>query len=809
MKVNFIKYNIQVNVRARLYNIWKKNSVKIGIIFFILFILYWFSLPHPLFKDPTCMVLEAEYGDLLGARIAADGQWRFPQKDTIPVKFIKAIITFEDQRFYYHPGVDPSALWRALLQNLRNGQVVSGGSTLTMQVIRLSRKDKPRNLYQKLVEMILATRLELTTSKREILSLYASNAPFGGNVVGLDAASWRYFGKQPKLLSWAEAATLAVLPNSPALIHPGRNRNALLEKRNRLLDKLLDEKEIDTLTCRLAKEESLPDKPHPLPRLAPHLLDRAYLEYVKTRKTARSRIRTTLDVSLQNQVTNILQRHQALLSYNQIHNAAAIVLDIETGDVLAYVGNVIGAGEEHGEQVDVIKAPRSTGSVLKPWLYALALQEGQILPHTLLPDIPTQLSGYRPENFYKKYDGMVPADQALIRSLNVPFIHLLQDYGLGKFHFQIKKMGLTTLNHPAGYYGLPIILGGAEGTLWDITGGYASMARTLQHFYQSRNQYNPDDFHAPTYLYSYHNSEKHDIPWQKEPSELSAAAIWAAFNTMQALERPDEEGNWQQFESSRRIAWKTGTSIGFRDAWAVGVDGRYAVGVWAGNADGEGRPGLLGVRSAAPILFDIFNRLPKGKWFEMPYAEMTKIPVCKQSGYRATDLCEKDTIWAPKTCLRAIACPFHQIVHLDKIKKWQVSADCESPENILNVSWFILPPVEEYYYRSKNPTYHSLPPFRSDCNVADNVSVMQLIYPKQPTQIYVPVDLNGELSRTVFTVAHRNPETIIYWHIDGEYLGSTQTFHSMELNPSEGKHKLTLVDEKGNRLEQAFEIIKK
>ncbi len=793
-----------------LYRLWQKKRIKAGLILLILFLFYWFSLPHPLFKDPTCMVLEAQNGDLLGARIAADGQWRFPPEDSVPEKFAKALIEFEDRRFYYHPGVDPSALWRALRQNIRNNRVVSGGSTITMQVIRLSRKDKPRNLYQKLVEMLLATRLELTGSKRKVLALYASYAPFGGNVVGLDAASWRYFGKQPKLLSWAEAATLAVLPNSPALIHPGRNRNALLQKRNRLLDRLLEQKIIDALTCQLAKEEPLPDQPHPLPRLAPHLLDRAYLEYVRTGKTERSRIRTTLDVALQAQVTNILQRHQQLLSYNQIHNAAAIVIEIETGNVVAYVGNVIGAGEEHGEQVDVIKASRSTGSVLKPLLYALTLQEGQILPASLLPDVPTQLSGYRPENFYKRYDGMVAANNALIRSLNVPFIHLLQDYGLGKFHFQLRRLGLTTLNKPPGYYGLPIILGGAEGNLWEITGVYASMARTLHHFYESRNQYNPKDFHPPTYLYKDAEGKIAKINWQEEAPNLSAAAIWFTFHTMQALERPDEEGNWQQFESSRRIAWKTGTSIGFRDAWAVGIDGKYAVGIWAGNADGEGRPGLLGVRAAAPILFDIFNRLPKGKWFEPPYSEMTKLAVCKQSGYRATDLCEKDTIWVPKSGLRVEACPFHQMVHLDKTRKWQVTADCETPENILNTAWFILPPVEEHYYRSKNPTYQALPPFRADCQPnTESETVMQLIYPKQPTRIYVPVDLNGKLSRTVFTVAHRNMETVIYWHLDGEYLGSTQTFHSMELNPSEGKHKLTLVDEKGNRLEQAFEIIKK
>ncbi|MDX1942822.1 MAG: penicillin-binding protein 1C [Saprospiraceae bacterium] len=781
----------------------------------LLSLLFWFSLPRPLFDNPTCMVLEDREGDLLGARIAADGQWRFPDRDSVPEKFAKALVTFEDQRFYYHPGVDPLAISRAFFQNLSRGRVVSGGSTLTMQVIRLARKDKPRNLYQKMIEALLALRLEMNHKKVEVLALYASHAPFGGNVVGLDAASWRYFGKQARLLSWAEAAMLAVLPNSPALIHPGRNREDLLEKRNRLLDKLLKNKQIDTLTCRLAKEEPLPEAPYPLPRLAPHLLERAYSEYVRAGKTKHSKIQTTLDKHLQSQVTDILSRHQQILRYNEIHNLAAVVLDVETGNVLAYVGNVMGAGEEHGEQVDVVKAPRSTGSLLKPFLYALALQEGQILPNSLLSDVPMQLSGYRPENFYRKYDGMVSADRALSRSLNVPFVKLLQEYGLSKFHFKLQKLGLTTLHRPPSQYGLPLILGGAEGSLWDITGAYASMARTLNHFGANSGLYNSDDFHAPNYLFqqdvaSFQKPATSEL--QKETPYLTASAIWFTFAAMHELERPDEEGNWRQFSSSQRIAWKTGTSIGFRDGWAIGVNARYAVGVWVGNADGEGRPGLIGVQTAAPVLFDIFNRLSKAGWFERPYDEMVEIPVCKWSGYRASSICEVDSVWAPQSGLRTAACSFHQMVHLDKTQEWQVTADCEASENIVHQSWFVLPPLEEYYFKSKNPTYKTLPPYRKDCLDAlaqSETTNMQLIYPKYPTRIYVPIDLDGNPSRTVFTVAHREPEALIYWHIDEAFIGSTQTFHSMELNPSQGKHILTLVDEKGNRLEQKFEIIVK
>ncbi len=778
----------------------------------VLVLAYAFCLPRPLFNQPTCMVLEDYAGNLLGARIAADGQWRFPQADSIPEKFSRAIVEFEDHRFWYHPGIDPVSLARAIGQNLRSGRVVSGGSTLTMQVIRMARGNKSRNLWQKFIEAILATRLELGYSKSEILRLYAAHAPFGGNVVGLDAASWRYFGKNPWLLSWAEAATLAVLPNSPALIHPGRNRQALMAKRNRLLDRLLKVGAMDRTSWELAKEEPLPDQPHPLPRLAPHLLDRAWREQVKTGKAPHSRIRTTLQQSLQRRVTEIASRQQQLLRQNGIHNLAAIVIEVETGNILAYVGNVIDAGDEHGAEVDVITARRSTGSILKPFLYTLMLQNGQILPNSLIPDVPTTMSGYRPENYYLRYDGVVPARRALIRSLNVPFVRMLQLYGLEKFHFELKRLGFSTIDQPPAHYGLPLILGGAEATLGDITNAYACMSRMLGNFYPRDGRYDPKDYRPANYLFGVKNTPTGRNNLLEDPPFIGAAGAWFAFDAMQHLERPNAVGDWETFESSRRIAWKTGTSFGFRDAWAVGVTPRYAIGIWVGNADGEGRPGLMGAMAAAPALFDVLNILPPdGHWFRPPYDEMKRIPTCRKSGYRALDICpEVDSIWAPASSLKTEACPYHRTIHLDKTLQWQVNAECEAPGNMIHQSWFVLPPLEEHYYKAKNPGYRTLPPFREDCvSGQSNEAMMELIYPKQPTRIYVPVNLDGQLSRTVFSVAHRSPETTIYWHIDNEYKGSTMHFHSMELNPPEGKHLLTLVDEKGNRLEQAFEIIGK
>ncbi len=789
-------------------NLWSTRSGAIALAIAISILLaFCFCLPYPLLNTPQSRVIEDENGELLSARIAADGQWRIPATDALPAPYIQSLIEFEDRRFYDHQGTDPFAFFRAIRQNLRHGKVVSGGSTITMQVIRLARNSKSRNLFQKLIEGIMAVRLELGTSKKKILQLYAANAPFGGNVVGLEAASWRYFAKSPNLLSWAEGALLAVLPNSPALMHPGRNRTLLLAKRNRLLDRLAAKGTIDVATCALAKEEPLPDAPYPLPRLAPHLILRAEND------GAPPRLKSTLRSGLQRQVLDVVDRQQAVLSYNQIHNIAAIVVEVATGKVRAYVGNAPRAGSSYGGDVDIIAAPRSTGSIMKPLLYTLAVQEGLILPESLVPDVPMNISGYRPENFNLGYDGLVRANEALIRSLNIPFVDLLQHYDIGRFYYYLKKMGLSTLNSPSDHYGLSLILGGAEANLWDLVGIYASMARTLNTFTQYSSRYDPQDFHSLSYQLSNPLPPKDRQYLEKNAPLLNAGAIWSTFKAMQSLQRPESEGNWQQFGSSRQVAWKTGTSFGFRDAWAIGVTPEYVVGVWAGNADGEGRPGLIGGQVAAPILFEICAALPHTSWFRQPFDDMQATSVCQLSGFRAGTYCPTDTIWAPKGSQNAPTCPYHQLVHLDQSEQFLVNANCELPEKMIHRPWFVLPPLEEYYYRQRRPDYLSLPPLRADCQgavvAAAGNRTMQLIYPREATKIYVPTDLDGKLSKTIFQVAHRKPKTTIYWHLDQEFLGETTTFHQFALQPPPGKHILTLVDKDGNRLEQKFEIIRK
>ncbi|WPV02419.1 penicillin-binding protein 1C [Mucilaginibacter sp. cycad4] len=767
--------------------------------------MFWFCLPKPLFNSPTSYVIDDDQGQLLGASIANDGQWRFPYNPAVPEKFKQCIITFEDKRFEHHPGFDIVAFSRAIKQNLGSKKVSSGGSTLTMQVIRLATKHK-RNIWNKLKEIFMAMRLEVTYSKSEILALYTSNAPFGTNVIGLDAASWRYFGRSPDKLSWGEMAAMAVLPNSPSLVHPGRNRAILLRKRNSLLDKLHKAGIIDSTTAALARLEPVPDRPMPLPQLTPHLLQRFKADH-QAKPDRDTRITSSIKSSLQQQVNDILEQHHSLLKANDINNIAAIILDVETGATLAYAGNISHREDPQMESdVDVIDAPRSPGSTLKPLLYAAMLHDGLILPNSLMPDVPTMIAGYHPENFDLGYDGAVPASRALSRSLNVPAVKMLQQYKYERFYDFLHKAGITTLTKPADHYGLSLILGGGENTLWELSGAYADMARVLNHYNKNGGRYDPADFHDPVY-------EKKDAgrPELEKSGLLDAASIYYTFQAMEEVMRPGEEMLWQQFSSSQRIAWKTGTSFGFRDGWAIGVTPKYVVGVWVGNTDGEGRPGLTGINTAAPALFEIFRLLPVSRdWFEMPVGEMVKINVCRQSGYRAGQYCQDiDEQYVPKSGLKAPVCPYHQLVHLSADAKWQVNGNCEPPDNILNKSWFVLPPSMEYYYKARNYQYHVLPPFRPDCAQAENGNTMEVIYPKNGAKIYVPLEADGTRGRMICNAAHRQPGMKIFWHLDDQYVGETRDLHQMALNPPPGKHILTLVDGNGNTISIEFEVLKK
>lgn len=783
-----------------MYSIKQHKKKTIAFILLIgSFIWFLCCLPNPLFKDSYSIILNDDSGNLLSAKIAEDGQWRFPESENLNPKFSKCILAFEDEYFYYHPGINPASIWRAIKQNRKAGKVVSGGSTITMQVARLMRKNKARTYYEKLIELIIALRLEFGYSKFEILKLYSSHAPFGTNVVGIDAASWRYFGRSQANLSWAECATLAVLPNSPSIIYPGKNQEKLKQKRNKLLYKIFQLNYITEENYQLAVQELLPQKPFPLPNKSRHLLNR-----VVTENKTQNNFKTTINTETQNRVLDILTKHASQLKHNDIHNVCALVIDINKNEVLSYVGNTpLKDKEPHGEDVDVITSNRSTGSLLKPYLYGFMLNDGQLMPNMIVPDIPTQIAGYVPQNFDFTYDGAVPAKQALARSLNIPAVKLLQQYTIDKFLDRLKQIGLTSMNRSADNYGLSLILGGGESKLWDMCSAYASMARVLNN-YNKNKSYHKNDWEKPHYLLD-HNSS-HLIKENHSPI-ISASSIWLTFEAMAEVSRPDVDASWQRLGNAQKIAWKTGTSFGFRDGWAIGVSGNYVVGVWVGNADGEGRPGLTGISAAAPILFEIFGSLPKSNWFKMPVNDVKQVIVCKQSGCLVSVNCdETKKEWIPKHSNISITCTYHKPIHLDVTGQYRVTDACVSPLDMKTVSWFMLPPVQEYYFKTKNPSYKTLPPYKPGCE-PDIEKSMEMIYPKSGTVIYIPYELTGEQGKTIFEVAHRNPSNIVFWHLDGALVGSTTDIHQLGLNPSKGKHMLSLSDNAGETLNIPFEVV--
>ena len=789
-----------------LYRITKmKRRYKIaGVFIFVPLVIFWFSLPEPLFTEPTSYVVEDRDGELLGATVASDGQWRFPAGEAVPEKFKTCILAYEDKRFYNHVGVDPLAMIRAVYKNITNAKVVSGGSTVSMQVIRLSRGQK-RTFWQKALETILSVRLEIRYSKQEILELYAAHAPFGSNVVGLEAASWRYYGRKPETLSWAESATLAVLPNAPSMIHPGKNRESLLRKRNFLLEKLHENGTIDASELELALAEPLPENPLPLPQDAPHLLQRFTAEHAARKLQGPSRLQSTLHGELQREVTRILERHHNHLKSNSINNACAMVMEIETGNVLAYVGNVYRPNEpEWQSHVDVIRANRSPGSLLKPLLYASLMSDGTILPHTLVPDIPTQIGGYMPQNFDLGYDGAVPASEAVSRSLNIPAVRMLRQYNHNRFYRILQNMGITTLNRPPDYYGLSLILGGSEVTMWDLAGAYASLVRAYNHQHDTQGKIQALDVHPPYYR---QHTEKYEPDTGAANIALDMPSLWYMFSAMEDVMRPGEEGLWQQFTSSRRVAWKTGTSFGFRDGWAIGFTPDYLVAVWTGNAGGEGRPGLVGVRTAAPILFDIFSVMPTSGWFEEPKYGYQYISICKKSGFKAGPECDDtEHRLVSQNGSRGLVCPYHQRIHLDVSGQFRVTDNCEATDQMKHVGWFVLPTAMEWYYKQSHFDYKPLPPLKPGCESQEVGNAMEVIYPQNGSKISIPKDLDAKTSETVFSAAHRRPQTKIYWHLDEKFITETQNYHKVAMHPEAGKHVLTLVDEFGERKSVWFEV---
>lgn len=726
-----------------------------------------------MFKNSYSAVIYDANGDILGAAVSKEGQWHLPLTTSIPDKFKKCIINYEDKRFFYHFGIDPIAICRALISNIKAGEVVSGGSTITMQTARMANSAARRTLWRKIKETYLATGLEVFYSKNEILEMYAANAPFGGNIVGIESAARKYFRRSAYDLSWAEAAMLAVLPNAPAMIHLNRNRDRLLLKRNNLLLKLKDNGIITQEEYQLSLIETLPMSIAEFPLHAMHLLG-------KVRNTS-------LNYSLQTNTETIVDKYAKKYADNYIYNIAVVVSEVNSGKIIAYVGNAPYLKNNNQGYVDVVTAPRSSGSILKPILYAAMMTSSQLLPEMLVSDTPLNIDGFRPENYDKKYRGVTPASEAIRSSLNVPLVRMVNKYGIGKFKSLLRELGVTTMPYSDSHYGSTIILGGAECNLKEIVGVYASLARIL-------NTYNKDNTYDESSIYpiSLNSDTISHILRITDSPVLNAAPIWNMFECMSGVNRPEEEMGWQLFNSSKKIAWKTGTSYGGRDAWSIGATPEYVVGVWVGNADGKSRAALTGVGYAAPVMFDVFSLLPATNWFDIPYNDMSQEIVCSKSGHLAGIYCDvTDTLYIPLSGKRTEVCPYHKQIYIKD----------KDGINTTPKSLFVLSPAQKAYY--------SL----SEVRISDTINIVtdikdkiEIIYPTWDSELALPRGNDGSRQKVILSCVHSDPNATIFWHLDNEYIGSTNGAHNMAVEIEKGEHILIVVDESGKKNKVRFKI---
>ncbi len=723
-------------------------------------------------------VIRDEHGKNLRVFLSNQDQWCFPTEDSIviPDKLKTAVLTFEDNYFQWHPGVNPVSVLKAARLNLKKGKVVSGASTITMQVARI-RGRHSRTWGYKLMEMFQALKIELHYSKKSILKLYLDHAPYGSNIIGYRAASARYFRKAPNELSWAEASLLAVLPNAPSLVSPLSNPEILRKKRNALLKRLLQKKEIDSTTYQLSLVENIPQKEYPFEVVAGHLTQRL------KKQNSGAIVTTTLDYKIQKHLEYRVSQYSFTLRQQGIKNAAVLVVETQTGKVKAYVGSQNFFDREGLGQVDGVMARRSSGSILKPFLYALSMDEGIILPQTQVTDIPSYFDAFTPNNADEKYNGVIPSKEALVRSLNIPAVRLLNTYGVNKFYSFLTHAGVSTLFRQPDDYGLPLILGGAEVTVWDMATLYKGLG--------SRGKFSP-----------IHYLLKDSARYRNEHRDLiSSGACFLTLEMLKELKRPGSEYYWEQYQNQKPLAWKTGTSYGHKDAWAVGVSPQWTIAVWVGNFDAESNLNLSGAASAGPLLFGIFNYLPKDpklKWFENIEMDFREVEICQETGFLAGSNCPNKTrVNAPVYMLPLRLCPYHEQVFVDDQEKYSVCSFCwgngHHEKKVL-----IYPADIAYYLKQRGQPVNNIPDHNPACEKIAGTDPLKILYPIDSARIWIPRDFDGNYQKVIAKLAHHHPDKKVFWYLDGNFLGTSSGNHNKAIEIKTGWHQLSVTDEDGH-----------
>ncbi|TLD81101.1 penicillin-binding protein 1C [Helicobacter sp. MIT 05-5293] len=719
------------------------------------------SAQDDLFESTYSKSVFDKDNQLLSVFLDSNEQWHLKSPTQVPKKLEIAALTYEDKRFFNHYGIDILALLRSFKDNLISSKRY-GASTITMQVIKLYFHQK-RNYKNKFDEFFQALALESIYSKEQILKMYLDNAPYGGNIIGFHSASLLYFGKDSAHLSWGEAALLAVLPNAPGLLNLNKNSSLLKDKRDALLHKLHQQGHIDKDLLSLALLEPLPTHKLTHHNIAPHLSLKVIAQTPNL-----SNIQTTLNKKIQMRLESKIKQYHKKLLPQGILNMSALVLDTSNGEVLAYLGSQDFLDIENYGQIDGIAAKRSPGSLLKPFLYALSIDEGLIAPQSLLIDVPLFFSNFNPQNANKRYNGLIPAQIALQKSLNVPFVKLLQNYGYEKFFFALQEM-LDFEDKNYQHYGLSLILGSKEFSPFEIAKLYLGLA----------------NYGAFGEIYYLKDSLK-----QPKKHLISQGSAYLTLQTLKELER---EGELDYHKDKMTFSWKSGTSYGRKDAWAAGASPQYTIVVWVGNFTGKPNPNILGMKTAGSLLFEILEELPDNDIaFAIPESAFKEILIDKFSGYRLSEEMQQfaipsEEILYPNDAKMLQVSPFYQKVFIanDKPVTSKDSAFIDAsaqmilrlPINVLN------------YYKTQNID------IQKHLVSSQNRNTLKIIYPTNGLKIIQPKDFDGQ-KELIMRIANLTNQKV-FWYLDHKLIfASTHSTQKIFLDSK--PHTLSIIGEDGS-----------
>jgi len=733
-----------------------------------------FPLPDNMMNKPKATFVFSREHQLMGCFISSDDYWRKPVGlDDISPLLVKSVLACEDRWFYYHPGFNIVSLVSAALDNIKAGKIKRGGSTITMQIARMI-EPKPRTLKSKIIEILRAIQLELHYSKDELLTIYFNLAPYGGNIEGVGAASFFYFGKPPLELSPAQAALLAALPRSPSELRPDRDSKASLKARNLVLKIMLDHNLISNKEYASALIEKINTERADLPSIAPHLCRDLALA-----NTDSSEILSTLDLNIQSTCEKLIRQYSYQLAAQDIHNASAVVLDNATGEVLALIGSIDFFDDKHSGQINGALAARSPGSTLKPFVYALALDRGLLTPNTYLNDLPVYYSGYSPQNYDNTYRAVVSTSEALRLSLNVPAVNITAKVGLKEFYDLLLKGGIFTIKGKYFDYGLPLVLGSCEVKLIELANLYQAFAK--------------GGIYTPYKLILGQTNTNTD-------TLFSGGASYIIAEILSDLTRPELPSSWEFTENIPKVAWKTGTSYGRKDAWSVGFNPQYTVGVWVGNFSARPSPDLVGVKAAAPMMFDIFNAITskaEGGWFIQP-EEVGIREVCSISGLVPGPYCQSTVkeLFLPGVS-SSRRCDIHREILVDKNTGYQLCRYCSKGKECEYDTLEVWPAKIVTWLNKTGSIVQEVPVHNPDCRGTYCGDRPIINSPREDAvyfiRNYMPVDLQGILLDASASSDTRN----LYWFVDGDLFCAHQPGATAFYLPQPGDHSIICSDDQG------------